>query len=322
MFERYTERARRVLFFARYEASQLGSLSIDTEHLLLGLLREGKGLTSRLFSMARLSPHSLRKEIERHTTFRTKTSVSQEIPFTPEAKRALEAAATEADRLLHGYIGTEHLLLGLLSDDTTVAGRLLTAHGLRLGDVRDQIVQLLSGHGPASEQPGRPVDERRDTRLNLARLLNVPPHLMEAPAQLDIPLVITRELRNVDTYVMSRVGDRVPQKSTEGEVGVGGIAVSIVADAALSPEPPSAEAVHSIGSLSVSATTMNELAQMLEHVLETPVIDETGLDGRYDIDLPGPHGSVEVFLAALKERAGLALTREKRDVEMVVVRRG
>ena len=89
MFERYTERARRVLFFARYEASQLGSISIETEHLLLGLIREGKGLTSRIFARSHLSLESIRKEIEGRTVFREKVSTSVEIPFSAETKRVL-----------------------------------------------------------------------------------------------------------------------------------------------------------------------------------------------------------------------------------------
>ena len=87
MFERYTERARRVLFFARYEASQLGSVSIETEHLLLGLIREGKGLTSRIFARSHLSLENIRKEIEGRTVFREKVSTSVEIPFSAETKR-------------------------------------------------------------------------------------------------------------------------------------------------------------------------------------------------------------------------------------------
>ena len=107
MFERYTERARRVLFFARYEASQLGSVSIETEHLLLGLIREGKGLTSRIFARSHLSLETIRKEIEGRTVFREKVSTSVEIPFSAETKRVLQYAAEEADRLL-----TEGLMKG------------------------------------------------------------------------------------------------------------------------------------------------------------------------------------------------------------------
>ena len=144
MFERYTERARRVLFFARYEASQLGSISIETEHLLLGLIREGKGLTSRIFARSHLSLESIRKEIEGRTVFREKVSTSVEIPFSTETKRVLQHAAEEADRLLHNYIGTEHLLLGILREERSVASSILSEKGMRLTGVREDIVQLLN----------------------------------------------------------------------------------------------------------------------------------------------------------------------------------
>ena len=144
MFERYTERARRVLFFARYEASQLGSISIETEHLLLGLIREGKGLTSRIFSRSHLSLENIRKEIEGRTVFREKVSTSVEIPFSTETKRVLQFAAEEADRLLHNYIGTEHLLLGILREERSVASMVLSEKGMRLNTVREDIVQLLN----------------------------------------------------------------------------------------------------------------------------------------------------------------------------------
>ena len=144
MFERYTERARRVLFFARYEATQLGSTSIETEHLLLGLIREGKGLTSRIFARSHLSLDSIRKEIEGRQVFREKVSTSVEIPFSGETKRVLTFAAEEADRLLHTYIGTEHLLLGILREERSVAASILYEKGMRLASVREDIVQLLN----------------------------------------------------------------------------------------------------------------------------------------------------------------------------------
>ena len=144
MFERYTERARRVLFFARYEASQLGSISIETEHLLLGLIREGKGLTSRIFARSNLSLENIRKQIEGRTVFREKVSTSVEIPFSGESKRLLQFAAEEADRLLHNYIGTEHLLLGILREERSVAASILMKKGMRLNSVREHIVALLN----------------------------------------------------------------------------------------------------------------------------------------------------------------------------------
>ncbi|HCQ97861.1 MAG TPA: ATP-dependent Clp protease ATP-binding subunit ClpC, partial [Acidobacteria bacterium] len=144
MFERYTERARRVLFFARYEASQLGSISIETEHLLLGLIREGKGMTSRIFARSHLSLDVIRKDIEGRTISREKVSTSVEIPFSTETKRVLHFAAEEADRLLHNYVGTEHLLLGILREERCVAASILVEKGMRLNTVREDTVQLLN----------------------------------------------------------------------------------------------------------------------------------------------------------------------------------
>ena len=161
MFERYTERARRVLFFARYEASQLGGLTIETEHLLLGLIREGKGLTSRIFARSHLSLENIRKEIEGRTIFREKVSTSVEIPFSAETKRVLGFAADEANRLLHDYIGTEHLLLGLLREERSVAASILIEKGMRLHTVREDIVQLLNE--VAREAPLDDDVEERDS---------------------------------------------------------------------------------------------------------------------------------------------------------------
>ena len=144
MFERYTERARRVLFFARYEASQGGSISIETEHLLLGLIREGKGLTSRIFARSHLYLENIRKEIESRSVFREKISTSVEIPFSAETKRVLRHAVEEADRLRHNHMGTEHLLLGILCEERSVAASILLEKGMRLNAVREDVVQLVN----------------------------------------------------------------------------------------------------------------------------------------------------------------------------------
>ena len=108
MFERYTEKARRVIFFARYEASQFGSPYIETEHLLLGLLREDKALANR-FLRSHAAVESIRKQIEAHTTIREKVSTSVDLPLSHECKRVLAYGAEEAERLNHKHIGTEHL---------------------------------------------------------------------------------------------------------------------------------------------------------------------------------------------------------------------
>ena len=139
MFERYTEKARRVIFFARYEASQFGAPAIEPEHLLLGLLREDKTLTGRFFPRAQVSIEAIRKEIEGRTLLREKISTSVELPLAPETKRVLAYAHEESDRLQHRHIGTEHLLLGLLREERSMAAEILYERGLRLNALREEI---------------------------------------------------------------------------------------------------------------------------------------------------------------------------------------
>jgi hypothetical protein len=115
MFERYTEKARRVIFFARAEASQFGSPYIETEHLLLGLLREDKALANR-FLRSQAAVESIRKQIEERTTIRGPVSTSVDLPLSHECMRVLAYGAEEAGLLNHKHIGTEHLLLGLLRE--------------------------------------------------------------------------------------------------------------------------------------------------------------------------------------------------------------
>jgi ATP-dependent Clp protease ATP-binding subunit ClpC len=149
MFERYTEKARRVIFFARYEASQFGSPYIETEHLLLGLLREDKALTNR-FLRSHASIESIRKQIEARTPSREKVSTSVELPLSQECKRVLAYAAEEAERLSHKHIGTEHLLLGLLREDKSFAAEMLHERGLRLSGLREELSRSQSEKVSAS----------------------------------------------------------------------------------------------------------------------------------------------------------------------------
>ena len=152
MFERYTEKARRVIFFARYEASQFGSPYIETEHLLLGLLREDKALTNR-FLRSHASVESIRKQIEGHTTIREKVSTSVDLPLSNECKRVLAYAAEEAERLSHKHIGTEHLFLGLLREEKCFAAEILHERGLRLSTIREELAR--TSQEKASPQRGQ-----------------------------------------------------------------------------------------------------------------------------------------------------------------------
>jgi ATP-dependent Clp protease ATP-binding subunit ClpC len=153
MFERYTEKARRVIFFARYEASQFGSPYIETEHLLLGLLREDKALTNR-FLRSHASVELIRKQIETHTTIGEKVSTSVDLPLSNEGKRVLAYAAEEAERLGHKHIGTEHLLLGLLREEGCFAAELLKDRGVKLESVRDDVARVTHEPEARPSAPG------------------------------------------------------------------------------------------------------------------------------------------------------------------------
>ena len=138
MFEKYTEKARRVIFFGRYEASQFGSPYVETEHLLLGLLREDKALTNR-FLPGHDDVEAIRKQIEDHIPAREKVSTSVDLPVSERAKRVLIYAAEEAELLLHKHVGTEHLLLGLLREEGCFAAQILNQHGVHLSAIRDEL---------------------------------------------------------------------------------------------------------------------------------------------------------------------------------------
>ena len=166
MFERYTEKARRSIFFARYEASNFGSPFIETEHLLLGLLRESQALTTRLLG-SRGSVESIRKQVEQNTPVREKIQTSVDLPLSNECKRALAYAAEEAERLSHHYIGTEHLALGLLREDKSFAAKILTEYGVELGTLRKELQDTMPQSLP---KPGLPYSGASTTlgRFELA----------------------------------------------------------------------------------------------------------------------------------------------------------
>jgi hypothetical protein len=134
MFERFTEKARRVVFFGRYEASMYGSPYIETEHFLLGLLREDPKVADLLPNTPPLD--ELRREIEKHIKPRERISTSVEIPLTSQCKRILNFAAEEAERLGHHHVGTEHLLLGILREKNGLAAAIVHADKIDLNKLR------------------------------------------------------------------------------------------------------------------------------------------------------------------------------------------
>ena len=144
MFEKYNEKARRALFFARYEASKLGSKVIESEHLLLGILREGKDMVKEIFSRFNVKPEEVRREIEGDRIRVERISSTAELPLSEESKKILAYASHEAESMMHPYVGTEHLLIGLLRvERVPVAGGLFTARGFNLYGVREETISLI-----------------------------------------------------------------------------------------------------------------------------------------------------------------------------------
>lgn len=156
MFERYTEKSRRVIFFARYEASQYGSPYIETEHLLLGLLREDHPLARKVLRSAgaqpELSIESIKRKISDRGMLGKKFPTSVDLPLSNESKRVLAYAAEEAERLAHRHIGTEHLLLGLLREKRSFAAQLLNEEGVTLEDTREKFSGWLKTIGCGEDQ--------------------------------------------------------------------------------------------------------------------------------------------------------------------------
>ncbi|HLI74502.1 MAG TPA: Clp protease N-terminal domain-containing protein, partial [Acidimicrobiales bacterium] len=168
MFERFTDRARRVLVLAQEEARLLNHSFIGTEHILLGLIHEGEGVAAKALEQLGISLEAVREKVE-ETIGLSGTAPTGSPPFTPRAKKVLELSLREALQLGHNYIGTEHMLLGLVREGEGVAAQVLVSLGADLARVRQQVIQLLSGYqgkesvgagpgSPASETPsGSPV---------------------------------------------------------------------------------------------------------------------------------------------------------------------
>lgn len=151
MFDRFTERARKVIILAKEEARRFNHDYIGTEHILLGLIKEGESVAAAVLQNLGLGLENIRLEIEKLVQLGPSTVVSGDIPFTPKAKKVIELAMDEARRLGHNYIGTEHLLLGLIKEGEGVASHVLMNIGLDLNKVRNEIIKLLGAASPADQ---------------------------------------------------------------------------------------------------------------------------------------------------------------------------
>jgi uncharacterized protein (TIGR03435 family) len=416
MFERYTERAQRVLLFARYEAGRAGSPAVEPEHLLLALIREGRGLSARIFERAHVSADEVRTAIESRTTRREASSISEHLPLSASTNQVLEFAAQESGRLLHNYVGTEHFLLGVFREERSLAAAILAERGLQINQVRDDIVMLLSAPPamppvrqtkpdvpPSTEVTIKPTERRLHEGVSsrrapdywvlegiplkdmLSTLHDIQKERIELPPALDddrrydfllvLPqhesgetmdrlmregiekcfrIRVTAEVRDMDVYVLTAPNGAISATRTSpNEAGIFASSLDIQAPASAPDhfigfrDPPwrrdeneaptedeltkmAGEFLKSLaggwkrGTVSIcgmSATsTMAQLCEMLEETLDRPVIDETNLDGTYELDIRTEATSGEQFLHALCDRLGLAATPARRKVTMVVVR--
>jgi ATP-dependent Clp protease ATP-binding subunit ClpC len=179
MFERFTDRARRVVVKAQEEARNLGHDNIGTEHILLGLLDEGDGVGFKALEAMGASPDAVRERVEEMTGRSQEPPREGHIPFTPRAKKVLELSLREALQLGHTYIGTEHILLGLLREGEGVAAQVLTGFGIDLNRTRQQITQLLTGRQPEGPVPAIAEDLRGRLAAIAARLAVIERRLSE-----------------------------------------------------------------------------------------------------------------------------------------------
>ncbi|MFT5223363.1 MAG: ATP-dependent Clp protease ATP-binding subunit ClpC, partial [Glaciecola sp.] len=157
MFERFTDRARRVVVLAQEEARMLNHNYIGTEHILLGLIHEGEGVAAKALESMSISLQGVRDQVQ-EIIGKGQTAPAGHIPFTPRAKKVLELSLREALQLGHNYIGTEHILLGLIREGEGVAAQVLQKLGADLNRVRQQVIQLLSGY--AGGEPGGASGEK------------------------------------------------------------------------------------------------------------------------------------------------------------------
>jgi hypothetical protein len=218
MFERYTEKARRTIYFGRYEASQFGSPFIESEHLLLGLLREDKSLVNT-FLHSHAALESIRRQVEERTVTREKVSTSVDLPLSNECTRILAYAMEEADKFSHKFIGTEHLFLGVLRQHDCFAAKLLVERGIALEMARVQIGSNppeQAGH--SAKSPGLPAGY---TSHRLLYNWAAETLILELRASSRFLLATRLFVRRKDTEAYEQIGSPTEDVSYESPVTCG-----------------------------------------------------------------------------------------------------
>ncbi|MDM5152904.1 ATP-dependent protease ATP-binding subunit ClpC [Bacillus sp. DX1.1] len=218
MFGRFTERAQKVLALSQEEAIRIGHNNIGTEHILLGLVREGEGIAAKALVALGLSPEKVQKEVE--ALIGRGTEMSQTVHYTPRAKKVIELSMDEARKLGHSYVGTEHILLGLIREGEGVAARVLNNLGVSLNKARQQVLQLLgSNEATSGHQGGASASANTPTLDSLARDLTV----VAREGRLDPVIGRSKEIQRV-IEVLSRRTKNNPVLI--GEPGVGKTAIA------------------------------------------------------------------------------------------------
>jgi hypothetical protein len=154
MFDRFTDAAKKVMSYARHEAMQLHHEYIGTEHLLLGLVRENSGVAANVLQNRNIDLEKIRHEVEQIVKPGPSMASMSQLPFTPRAKKVLELSMEEASQLRHNYLGTEHLLLGLIRENEGIAAQVMMNLGVKLEEVREDVLEFL-GEQPAAARTGR-----------------------------------------------------------------------------------------------------------------------------------------------------------------------
>ncbi|MGD2279515.1 MAG: ATP-dependent Clp protease ATP-binding subunit [Candidatus Omnitrophota bacterium] len=220
-FDRFTERARKVILLAKEEAKRFNHDYIGTEHLLMGLVKEGEGVAAAVLASLGLDFESIRQETERLVQSGTGAPIGGDIPFTPRAKKVIELAMDEARNLGHNYIGTEHILLGLIREGEGVASQVLINMGLDLKTVRDEVLNLLGSSVPGYSAS---MDSKRKKKTKTPALDSFATNLTEMAAQDKLDPVIGREKEiNRVIQILSRRKKNNPVLI--GEAGVGKTAI-------------------------------------------------------------------------------------------------
>ena len=156
MFDRFTDRAKKVMSFARQEAQKFNHEYIGTEHVLLGLVQEGSGVAANVLKNMSIDLEKVRHEVEKIVKTGPAMVTMGQLPFTPRAKKVLELSMEEASQLSHNYIGTEHLLLGLIKENEGIAAQVLMNLGVKLEDVRDEVLEFLGASDNSNDDEDEP----------------------------------------------------------------------------------------------------------------------------------------------------------------------